>query len=168
MMTIDDSDGLDVTPFPIDFDALKKGDDIPVSLIEHISGTKYGTDAYSVAALQLRKQIESRLEEREEPLYVVIVSRLGVIHICTDEEATRVSYSRVEHASASLRRNTIRLIRVDTGNLSQAELADHDRRLRIASLMNSGLREGRKKAFATLAEERKQIGNDDASVQAVV
>lgn len=165
MITIDDSYELEASSFPIDFDALKKGDDIPVSVIEHISGTKYGTTAYNTAALQLRDKIESRLKEREDPLHVVIESRLGVIHICTDKEATRVAYSRVEHACASLRRNTIRLTRVDTGNLSQAELADHDRRLRMASLMNSGLREGRKKAFATLSEERKQIGNDASSPQ---
>lgn len=146
-------DEFDAMPYPIDFDALQKGDTIPVSVIEHVTSTKAGTDAFNLASLNLRNQIETRLAEREIPLYVVIESIAGALHICHDNRASLIAFQRVQQGSAAVRRNTIRMLRVDTGMLSADELNDHDRRMQIATIINAGLRDARKKAFRSVKPE---------------
>lgn len=98
--------------YPLDFDALQKGDYINSDYIQKITGHEPETKEYSFAVMQLINQIESRLD-------VVCKQSGNGIEILTDEKA--VFYVRKQNIAANRKkRKQLRRLQtsVDASNLS--------------------------------------------------
>jgi len=85
-MLTDESELPVLEKYPLDFDALEKGDDIPAEKIREIIKHPPGTDEYRFALMALQERTTNELSERG--LEVVIVQRKGALHVCTDKEAS--------------------------------------------------------------------------------
>lgn len=130
----------EVERYPIDFDALRKGDAIPVSVIEQYSGQKYGTEKYAFALMGLQSEIERRLAERDDPIFAVITSKSGEIHILNDAEGSECAFRRVKNSAASIYRNSKRLTRIDVNDLTSEQKRVHENRLLVSVQMNTVFR----------------------------
>lgn len=107
-------------PYPIDFDALKKGDVISEQQIKDIFKPETETD-YAFAILNLVGQIE---RERSD-LYPV--GRKGAIVILNDQEAHEHSVRRHAKLVGDMRRNARRRTRIDATEMTDASkrLVEH-------------------------------------------
>lgn len=136
--------------YPIDFDALQKGDSIPVSIIEHYCGHRHGTEQYAFAVMGLQSEIERRLAERETPVYAVITSRAGELHILKDAEGSECAFRRVKNHAAAIHRNTKRLSLIDAASLTAEQQRAHETRLLVSVQMSGGLRASRREALSKI------------------
>jgi len=122
-------------PYPMDFDAMEKGDVISVAELERITGLKSGTSAYDFAVLKLRGLIQC--EQQARGRYVVIASHKGTLRILLDKEATTYLDTTRRHLCGRLGRAHRQLTAVDTAGFSQDELVDHTHNvIRSASLIS--------------------------------
>lgn len=123
--------------YPFDYDNLKKGDEIPVEQLEHITRTKYGDDKYSLRVLSLCEQIERELKERGR--HVTVVQRKGAIRILLDSEAAEYNSMRFRQQQEGLVRSHYRGLAVVSANLDETERKRHERRMENQSKILQGM-----------------------------
>jgi hypothetical protein len=105
--------------FPLDFEALKKGDVIEQSRIESIYQVKFGTDPTRYRLMQM-KLVE--IIERERPDLYPRTDR-ATVRIMEDKEAEAYNCGRHEAHVRGLARDARR-----RGRINRSEFSDADRR----------------------------------------
>lgn len=115
------------TPFPLDFDALNKGDVISEDRLESITSEKRGTKEYQFKTMSLADRIERELAERGLSAYAVV--RREQIRILTDDEAKE----HTEHLGLQAVRKLFRAFRkgaaVDTTGFTIDQKQEHERQI---------------------------------------
>lgn len=139
-----------VTKFPIDYESLEKGDVISIAKIEHITGKKYPTQEYDLAALQLRHEIEREMEDIGYP--VVTRQKQGNILILKDNEAAEYTHNGFIQKLKGMGRFLDKQLQVDTNNLSSKEKKRHLRKCRKDSLTLQGAKMGRRGKLPSLGK----------------
>jgi hypothetical protein len=122
---------MDVTKYPLDFDALGKGSTIPQSKIEEILGLKADDPGYWKGLLSLRDRIVKELEHRK--LEVTVKQDNGDLVILTDSESSIYNYAWAGRHLSGYMRSHNRLLAVDVKNLSIPETAEHRKRVEVSS-----------------------------------
>lgn len=116
-----------LSKYPIDVDALVKGDEISVERVEVIVGVRYTDRRYALAACQLASWIEGEKLDRGE--YVTVATVKGAIRVLTDAEAADYLTRRFAAHEAGLRTSARRKAGVDRSALTEDGRAKHDREL---------------------------------------
>jgi len=111
--------------YPVDFDALNKGDVLPVAELEDIFRIKEGHKDFVWKSLNLKQQIERELADRGRP--VTVRNDHGALVICTDEDASDYNHRQRKVALRKLGRSHKRSLQVDRSSLSKEQLDKHDR-----------------------------------------
>jgi len=124
-------------PWPVDIEALQKGDRIGSEVIEEWSGVPRSSRDYPMQVLKLRNHIEKRLPEDW-----TLVSECDGIRILPDDEASPYLAKSQKQRMRGLYRDHRRL-----GAVDQTQVQDknsHDRRLLVSSFITSALSNVRK------------------------
>jgi hypothetical protein len=116
----------------MDYANLQKGDVISVNKVERITGTKYPTMEYQLAAVALAKEIEHKTEELDNP--VTTCQKQGAIFILKDSEAAEYNDKRFKCSLKSGKYRLRKQMQVNTGNLATDEKSKHLQRCRKNSL----------------------------------
>lgn len=118
--------------WPVDFDALKRGDVIPSERVERVYGVSREDRAYSLAAMRLAKLV-STFFRRERGENVVVVCVRDDIRILTHAEQARHVRRQERIRRRSYLRNIEAGAAVDTDALSDEERQAHEEWLLRAS-----------------------------------
>ncbi len=113
--------------YPLDFDALKKGDVIPAEQLESITSEKRGTEDYRFKVLKLCERIKAELAERNYP--VTLTQRGQGIHILTDEEASPHNEMLIRQDVGKVMRHFRQLVAVNPVALTDEQRTDHEQRI---------------------------------------
>lgn len=143
---------MDASRFPLDYEALKKGDTIPAARVEKIAGVLRGSEGYEFAVLKVCKQIERELAVRER-LWTVVVRGEDVV-ILTDAQAATYTDDQQRQAMRRLKRNFHRQVAVDVLELSEEERAKHERAVEVNGKTLQAAMTARRKAMRITAHER--------------
>ena len=115
-----------VQKYPLDFDALKKGDVISVEQQEDIFKIKAANDAFAFKSLALRQRIEKELALRGLP--VTVRHDHGALVICTDPDASAYNDRMRGKTLRAFGRAHRRNLAVDRSKLDSPGLETHDRK----------------------------------------
>lgn len=138
--------------FPVDYDALKKGDVIPAERVQRLTGLPKGHEKYSLRALQWGRKIEKEMEQRGCP--VIIVYEKYALKVLTDSEAIVYNAKSFREGIAkSQRAHRRNRTRVDRCELTAAEKASHETEVRVSAAILRGIRNTRKEAHKLLGGE---------------
>lgn len=138
--------GMSITRYPLDFDALKKGDYIPPERIEEIFQIKLEDDikAFHLKLLGLKEQIEDRLWARGETATIKI-EKDGV-RILLDSEAADYNEESFNQALRKAGKAHHRNLHVNVGLLEdEKQLKQHERTLEVQGLVLQAISETHKK-----------------------
>lgn len=141
------------TRYPLDYDALKKGDVIPAAQLERILSRKRGTERYHLQLLTLRDEIERQLAIRGA---IVAVRTFGdTLKILTDEEAAEHCPRRVHLGIRHAFKNHRKSLAVELPNLSDEKRRELLRTNEINSKMLSAATEARREAIRQLSSHKR-------------
>jgi hypothetical protein len=146
----------DVRRFPIDFDAVQKGDSWAPDVLEELTSTRRGTVSYQFACLELRARIMRECLDRGKPVTVAMVK--GSLRVLTDEEAALYNVKTFKSGLRRSVRSVKRLARVNPANLNEAQRAEHERNLTLCSLMMTAARKARRERLQVTAHVRSVPG----------
>lgn len=133
--------------YPIDFDALEKGQYIEPELIsERLCVPLSDQKQYQFKLLRLKAQIES-----ERPDLVTKGEGLG-IRVLTDEEASPYLNTRLESHLRGIARTNLRRSRIDKNNLNEAQRKTCESEDRIAAATLIAMRQAHRKQLRLEAE----------------
>lgn len=144
---VDELNELEIRYFPLDFDALKKGDTIPPDRLEQLTGCERGTSKYQLAVLTLRERIVKECHERGREFTVAIIK--GALRILTDSEASLYNARAFKGKFRGAGRALKRAARVDTSNLDDGQKKEHERNLIVFGKMLQAARSARAAIAAT-------------------
>lgn len=145
-----------VQRYPFDFDTLKKGDVIPVDVLEDRSGFKYGSRGYDLALLQFRGRIFKELADRGT--IVTVRSEKGALRILTDLEASSYLGNERTRDFVRSKRHHLQFMGVDSRDFSEKQRGIYERGLFVSGKQLTGEGGGRKEGFKLIAHERKTPG----------
>jgi hypothetical protein len=144
---MDELNETDIQYYPLDFDALQKGDVITVDRLEAITGKIRGTQDYQLAVLGLRERIVSECKDRDKFFTVAIVK--GCLRILKDDEAAVYNSRTFKMGLRRSRKSLTRLAKVDVGNLDDLQKKSHERNLLVFGKMLQAARSAQKSITAT-------------------
>lgn len=133
-----------VEKYPLDFDALYKGDEVPVEKLQEIIQHPVASDEYRFAVMALAQRITDELSERG--IEAVVVQRKGGLRILTDSEASIHCYNEAQRGYKMIGRNLKRQIVVDQTALTEEERRMHESRINVTSRMYQAATSARKDA----------------------
>lgn len=141
--------------WPIDMDAARKGDTVPVQLLVRFLGIPFDDKEYQLKLHELAAAMEREFSSRGNP--IVVSCEEGSLILHTD--ASALEYTRREYAAGFRRafKNHQRLLNIDTGKLDAKERAEHDRRVVVQGAMLVGAMRGYKDVVG-LPYKRKTPG----------
>lgn len=119
--------------YPLDFDALYKGDEVPTEKLQEIIPHAMGSDEYRFAIMALQQRVTDELSERG--IEAVVVQRKGGLRILTDSEASAHCYNEAQRGYRLIGRNLKRQIVVDQTVLTDDERRIHESRINVTSRM---------------------------------
>lgn len=128
--------------WPLDFDALSKGDIIDSGRLAEITKSQPGTSTYSLRLLQVKEQIERKLLQRDYPVTTKIEGQS--LRILTDAEASEYNEQQAEQAVRKAYRSLRRQMNVDVRQLTAEQQTDHGRRLIHQGAIVNAIRETRR------------------------
>lgn len=114
--------------YPLDFDAIFKGQVITQAELEQITGKKSGTDEYQFALLSLQSMIQ------EKTSCTVKISNKVELKVLTDEEASQHNYKLFLQNVRGMRSRFELNTAVDVAELSEGQRTKHERNLVVQSL----------------------------------
>jgi hypothetical protein len=114
--------------YPLDFDAIVKGQVITQAELEQITGKRPGTDEYQFALLSLQQMIQEKTS-----CTVKICSKVE-LKVLTDEEASQHNHKLFLQNVRGMRSRFELNTAVDMGELSEGQRAKHERNLVVQSL----------------------------------
>ena len=144
---MDELNESDIQYYPLDFDALQKGDVITIDRLEAITGKQRGTQAFQLAVLSLRERIISECKDRDKFFTVAIVK--GNLRILKDDEAAVYNSRTFKMGMKRSRKSLSRLAKVDVGNLDDLQKKSHERNLIVFGKMLQAARSAQKSLAAT-------------------
>lgn len=118
-----------ITRFPIDYDALKKGDVITRDRLEQITGRKAGSKDYQLRLLSLQSQIEREMAHRGQPWTIKITK--DEIRILTDPEASTYNHALQVQARCAMEKRYQLNSSVDVAQLTDDQRSQHERMMEI-------------------------------------
>jgi hypothetical protein len=142
--------------YPVDFEALKKGDTIPAEKIEEIFNTRRTDADYSLYQMKLRSRIIGERRKMGRPVSVRCDGPALVI--LTDSEASQYQARRCETALDKLADGNLGLQEVDVQNLREDEMKYHERRQLVSGAMLAGAIGAKKQAIKALPHQRQTPG----------
>jgi hypothetical protein len=107
--------------FPLDFEAINKGDVIPQSKIEQIYLTQYRADPKAYAFAQMK--LCNAIRESRPDLSAHIRSRDLDIEVMSDEQAEAHTQRRFEQARRTIATNAVRRASIDRSDFDSAKKA---------------------------------------------
>ena len=121
----------EATRFPLDFDALNKGDIITAKTLTEILGVRPSSARYRAKQVDLAFEIERQLKARDRD----VTARLDHddIIIVTDQDAVAYHAKLGKKAVRQLKRALRKTIEIDRGNLDSDGLKAHDRSMETLS-----------------------------------
>lgn len=128
--------------WPLDFDAINKGDTFTPDRLEVIVNFPKQTNAYRFAVLSLRERIMKELEDRNRPATVAIIK--GCLCVLTDEQASVYTQRQCRIKIRGHFRNVKRMRAVCIENLSAEQRKSHERSLCIEGMVAAGIRKTRR------------------------
>jgi hypothetical protein len=118
---------MQATRFPIDYDALNKGDTIPADRCEQILGIKQSVPRYALALLGLKERVEDELHERGKNW--TLRTEKGALRVLTDAEASTYNHHESRRHRHALKRRFALGSAVDMANLTDDQRKEHERTL---------------------------------------
>lgn len=115
--------------FPIDFDAINKGDEISTEQIEAIYGVRRDSAKFAIKKMTLANKIEEQMDARGQ----VVTVRCCVrgIRILTDSEASEHNSHETKRAIKKMGRCLTRISGVDPTEFKDDEKRAHDHRIAV-------------------------------------
>lgn len=120
---------MEATRWPIDYEAIKKGDSIPVDKVERLVGVSRTDARFSLLAMQMAKQIERDLHINKKMW--TVRTEGGSIRVLTDAEASHYNHSRQRRDRRSMFRRFALNSAVDATLLSDDQKQQHDRAMEV-------------------------------------
>jgi hypothetical protein len=114
-----------VDKYPLDFDALKKGDVVSVAKQEDIFQVKAAHEKFWSQSLALKERIQKEMALRGLP--VTVRHDHGALVICTDPDASEYNDRTRKMYLRRFARTHKRNLSVDRSKLEAADLEKHDR-----------------------------------------
>lgn len=111
--------------YPIDYDAVEKGDEWTGKELEKIFGCKGDSKEFQFARLQLQQEIWQRRQ------FTVKIHNETGLRVLTDPEASVHNQKQFRHNLLGVHKRTRMLLAVDRGNLSEVQQTSHDRAVRV-------------------------------------
>lgn len=142
--------------YPLDFDAIRKGDVLTADVLEEIFGVARSRRAYSSRQVGLAKRIERELALRGRPATVRCVG--PEVRVLLDGEASSRNGRLFVQYRRRMSRRHVKMVEVDVANLTPEERDRHGRALVVQAAQLCGLRERRVEAAA--AHRRSTPGLD--------
>lgn len=141
MDRIDGRDGA-AARYPMDYDALNKGDVLPAELLERLLRARRGTEVYRLGLLGLRDQVVRECGLRGRHFTVVV--RRDQLCVLTDEEAAEYNARAFHHGVRRSKRSLRRLVQVDAAALTAEQRREHERNVLVCGkMLQSALNERR-------------------------
>jgi len=140
------------TRIPIDVDALKKGQTIPVAEVEKLTGKTFGTTEYLIALMGLSQFIERAMNAKG--LVVTVCTEKGSVKILSDEEASAYNMREFGRAMKKATRTHWRQLGVNTAEFTEQAKVDHERSILVQSRMLQAANNARDTALLTMATHR--------------
>lgn len=128
--------------FPFDYDAMKKGDIIPTSTLQRITGKHPDSADYAFAVLKLKERIEKELRDRSKDWTLRI--HKGEIKVLTDPEAATFNHAEQVRARAAMTRRFALSLAVDVTQLDHEQRKQHERNVEVDGKYIQALRDVRK------------------------
>lgn len=120
---------MDAKRFPIDYEALNKGDVIAVAEVERLVQCPRDHRLFAMKATNLASTISLAMDDLGRP--VTIVLREGDLRVLTDDEASQYNHEMFKQFFRRMGRSLRRLAAVDVGQLDSEERGEHLRRLEV-------------------------------------
>lgn len=149
--------------WPVDFEAIKKGDIITEAQCRAALSPKDDKD-FQLKLLSLKDEIERRHADLGTVLTIKVTR--NSLHVLTDPEASEYNESRQQHALRHFVKSHRRLIGVEISNLSPEQAGEHDRRIAHSSNYMSAIKDARKSnrsITATPVSERPKLFADSVA-----
>lgn len=125
--------------YPLDFDALEKGQYIDAETLTHIFNVRPGTQLFSLKTMQLKMRIEC---ERAD---LIARGEGQGIRILTDEEAGPYLHGRMEAHVRGLAKTSQKRSRIDPNALTPEQRAMHESENRIGASVAVAARQAMRK-----------------------
>lgn len=127
---------------PVDYDSLHKGDYIPPEVTQSIIRVNREDKMFSLRLTALAEHIEKELIIRNK--HATCVCEHDGIRLLTDSEAAIYLRGVREQSINRMRRTLRRMVRVDTGALTECERQSHDKELLTTGRMVQMIRRARR------------------------
>ncbi len=143
--------------FPLDFDALEKGQTIHTQEIEAIYGIPKDDRQFRFKLMALRTQIE---HERSD---LLVRETRDALRIMTDREADEYLEGQTDKSVSRLKRTAARTLRVDRSDFTDAERRLSESRSRKATMIAMFAEKGRRESRKQLAEAKQAFIAESAT-----
>jgi hypothetical protein len=148
---------MDNSRFPIDFDAVQKGDKFTPEQIETILGISQDSERFQLAVLAFVERIRDELDSRGKPATVAIVKKC--VTILTDQEASIYNATEFDRGLRKSGRAHRRAVQVDVGLLDHDDRQRHERNLTTQAAILTGIKTARKLAISSHKRTTPGIGD---------
>lgn len=138
-----------VQKYPLDFDALQKGDVIPADQLERVVGERKGTPAYEFKVLGLRDEIE-------EACGIVCRCIGGDLTLLTDEQLDAYTVGRTTHHVAALSKQARRRSLIDRSAMDSTEKAAAEARDRRVAYVAMAARKALRESISVATDTPSQ------------
>ena len=143
--------------YPLDFDALEKGQAWTPDDLERLTEKGRGTDPYRWAVLAIKDRIVRECKDRGKEFTLAVVK--GCLRILTDEEAAVYNASAFRAGIRRSRRSYRRLARtVDAAKLTEGQAKDHERNLLVCGRVLVAAKAARSEALSVSVHSRSVPG----------
>jgi len=147
--------------YPLDFNALQKGDVIPPEQIEKIYNVnREDVKAYQLKKLVLASQIERELGDRGRS--VTVRGDGDSLRILTDPEAAEYNAKRFRHGLRAATRSHKRTMCVDVAHLDADQKLTHSRECVVQGKILQSIKDT-KKALRLESHQRQTPGIEDVT-----
>jgi hypothetical protein len=141
--------------FTIDFDSLKKGDELSTERLEEMLGKKANTDEFRFAVMSVQSLIQERTG------YTVKCGSDCALRILTDAEASEHNQKLFQQNLRAIANRHALNCQVDVDNLSEDQRKKHDRALMVQSRYVGAIVQTTRNLAAV--PKRKMLGPGDES-----
>lgn len=149
-------DLMTATKWPIDWDALSKGDYIPPEQVEYATKVPRSSRKYGIACMKFQERLVAELSDRG--LEVVTRQEKDGVRILDDPDATVYLEQQFKLRMAGMRTAHGRAMTVDVTRLDEETRRQHENRLHVNGWTLKAMRQGRREALKALPHKRNTPG----------
>lgn len=141
--------------FPIDFDAVAKGDSWSQDEVLQAMGVSLDCDDPQFHLMKFCQRVADELKDRQ--LIVTVATQKGRVRVLTDEEAVEYNAREFERGLAKSRRAHFRALAVDVGNIGEVQREQHERRCIVNGQVLSAIRKTRRIALKAVERSTPKL-----------